>query len=345
MSETDQSDTKFDKLITKVSNDTDTPEGEIRQLVSEKYELYKDSQRSQKSDDDLKHYSIKSVYNDLQNMESLTEELPILTLGYQERDGDHFVTTDGHRALVGLGIVSPEEDRPGLSVFVIDEADGIDIDYVKELFEPLNTIKGAVQRRLVGSRDIEEKLTKGDQPVYECETIDGSTFEEVDPEEDERFDGLPSEWEAKRDLINEGLIDEREQVTFQNYAQHVSVKQVNGFDVAFGADVKRIEGEIVNVYSNENFGVMTILDKSAFGPNDVPDDLIDDQMRTPGLKVWMAPDLLKYAEGSIVDVYGHIQQTDDGQYQMRGFGIIPIVEFERDTSTASSDDDIEEEMI
>lgn len=355
MAESDQADTKIDKLVTKISSETDTSEAKVRKLVDEKYEEFKDSQTSAMSDDDIRFHAVKSVNNKLKNMTGSSfspgqvEELPILTLGYQERDGEYFVTDDD--AIVGLGIVNPEDDPAGLCTMVIDSNDGVDLEYAKELFEPLNTIRGNLTRRQVGSYDGEENLRKGGQPTYTCESGPDTKLEDVDPSEEpdsSRFSELPDDWESKRDMINQHIIGDDEQITFQNYAEHESVKTESNsgrFEAAFGIDVKRIRGEVVDVFSNDSFGVMTILDETAFDESDVPEDLLSDQMRVAGLQIWMPPGLLKYDEGSIIDVYGYVDQSDDGQYQMRGFGSIPIIEFERDTSTGVSSDDVEEEVI
>lgn len=354
----DLDDDKLDALTAL----SDVPRQEVEERVEEEYERMKQHQSSEISKDQLIGFAFNNVKNDLANItggssgprESDLETFPVLTMGYQEKEGDYFVTTDGYRALVGLGLSNPDEDPAGITTFVIDEADGVDIDYVKELFEPLNVIEAKVSRRNVGSFDNEPTIKKGGKPTYVCETGESSTFKEVDPTDPDapdRVQDLPSDHEAKRKIINENFLADDETVTVQSYAEHLTAVNSGGgdrnFEVGFGADIKRIRGEVVDVFDNgDGFGLMTLMDSTVLMEEDVPEELISDRMRVPGLQVWnMPPELLKYGENSVLDVYGFIEQHhDSGHYRMSAFGAIPIIEFERDASNGS-DDDVEEEVI
>lgn len=358
----EQNSEKIAKLISKVSSETDTPEEEVEEKVEEKFEMLLESQQSEIPEERVKFFAVKSVNNELKNMTGSSfsggqaEELPVLTLGYQEKDGDYFVTEDGYKAIVGLGVVNPADDPAGLSTILIDGGDGVDIEYAKELFEPLKTLRGNFTRRQVGSRDGENSLRKGGLPTYVCQSVGDTTLEEVDPEEEpegSRFKELPSDWEAKRDMINENIIDDDELLDLTNYSEHISdhtqSNDGRSFETAFGIDVKRIKGQIVDVFNTDDFGVMTVLDDTVFDSSEVPEELQTDQMRVAGLQVFdMAPDLLQYDEDSRVDVYGYVEQTDKGQYRMRGFGMIPIMGIPRDPhsdSNGKTEDDVEEEVI
>lgn len=358
---------KTERLVESIAQLKDIPESEAEDLVEEEFQKFfdnKDSELSGDSDTDeqlTRFYAARSVYNEEKNLVSSgfsggpVEGVPVLTLGYQDKDGDYFVTQDGYKAIVGLGLINPEEDdvNPGLSTFVIDGGHDVDIEYAKELFEPLNTIRAKVTRREVGSRDGENKIRKGNLPTYVCQSTDETTLKEIDPEDEPEgsvFSDLPSTWEEKRDMINSEVLGVDEEVSLQNYSEHVTdrTQSNNGraFETAFGVDVKRIRGEIVDVFSNDSFGVMTVIDETVYDESDVPEDLVNDQMRNAGLNCFdVAPDLLKYSEGSVVDVYGYIEQTDEGQYRMRPFGIVPLISFDRDTETGASDDSVSEETI
>lgn len=360
---------KTDRLIESIAQLKDISEEGAKELVEEEYQRFFDNKDSELGDDPdtdqemTKFYAARSIYTGEKNLSSggysggTVEGVPVLTLGYQEKDGDYFVTQDGYKAIVGLGLINPEEEDvdPGLSTFIIDGGHEVDIEYAKELFEPLNTLRANVTRRRVGSRDGENSIRKGNLPTYVCQSTEETTLKEIDPEEEPEgsvFADLPSTWEDKRDMINKDVLG-KDEVSLQNYAEHVTDRTQSNdgraFETAFGVDVKRIRGEIVSVNTNDNetFGVMTVTDETVYDEEDVPDDLRDDYMRQPGLKCFdVAPDLLKYAPGSVVDVYGYIDQDDEtAQYRMRPFGIVPLISFERDTETGASDDSVSEETI
>lgn len=275
------------------------------------------------------------------------EELPVLTLGSIRREANYFVTEgDG---LVGLGIVNPPEDPAGVATFILDAADGVDLDHAQDVFSPLNTVRAWTSRMQTDQID-----NKGGKPVYICNSTDETKLEIVDPDsvdDDDPIGDLPNDREAKREMIHEHFITEKDHATIDNLADHLTVTNENGFEAAFGADVKRFRGQVADVYSNEDsgFGIMTLLDdKYSSDPDSVPETLIGDEQRTPGLQVIMDPFHLTYGENSMLDVYGFIERTDDGQLRMKGFGIIPLVEYEReygDSDGQSTENDHEEETI
>lgn len=279
------------------------------------------------------------------------EELPILALGAGRRkESDYFVTEgDG---MVCAGIVNPPEDPAGFATFLVDADSGVSFEHVEEVFSPLNTVRGFLSRRQVGSRDGEPAIKKGGSPTYLCSSTPESKFEQVNPDEvpqDDPIWELPSEQEAKREMVHDHFITSEDEMSLQNYASHESTSNSNGYEVAFGVDVKRVRGQIIDVYSNDDgFGTMTIIDDTIGDEGDVPEELVSDRMRTPGLQVMANPAMLRYGENSLVDVYGFIEQRDDtGQYLMSGFGMVPIVEFQREYQSggSSSDSDHEEETI
>lgn len=349
-----------DSIIDALASDDDVPKArdEIEEMVEDQLEEWSDKQVSEEADDILRRHAASVVKNDLKNITTSgfgggeTEEFPILTMGYERREGDYFVT-DGD-ALVGSGIVNPPEQPAGFTVFVIDSAHGVDLDHAAHCFEPLNTVRGSASLRQVGSRDDEPTVKKGGNPTYESRSSNDSKFEIVDPDsvpDDDPLSSLPGGREAKRQLIHENFITDEDRVTLQNYADHVSVKNNNGYELAFGVDVKRFRGEVVDAIvfdgdGQSGNGFMTFTDDTVYSAEEIPPDLINDHMRTPGFQVSVAGDLV-YGEGSVLDVYGYIQQRDDGQYRMNALGVIPIVEYEysgpNGSNGGSGDDDIQED--
>jgi hypothetical protein len=172
--------------------------------------------------------------------------------------------------------------------------------------------------------------------------------EQEDIGENDVLAELPAGREEKRNLIHEHFITDDDNPNLQTVVDHLAATNENGYAVGFGADVKRLRGQVVDVFSNDTFGVMTISDETVMEEDDVDPDLVGDRQRSPGLQVFMEPDLLRYGVNSLVDVYGYIEQQKDGQIVMRGFGIVPIVEYEREytgDSDSSEDEAVEEETI
>lgn len=318
---------------------------EVDSHLEERYVEFTKRQSSELPEGEMEKLVARATHNDLMNVSGPQvqyEELPILTMGFQYRKAESFYTDQD--AVVGLGIVNPSDDPAGLASFVIEEADGLDMDYIQEIFQPLNTIVGDVQRRRIGTFDNESHFEKGGSPTYHITTGPKSTFRD-----EGEFDAIPEDREEKRDLINGHFITEEgdDVVTIQNYAEHERVENASGYPLSNGIDVKRIRGEVANVYEGDGFGIMVVTDDTVFNESDVPDDLISEEQRTPGLQVFMDPPLLQYGEGSWLDVYGYVEQSrKTGQWQMSAFGAIPIINFEReDSSNASSNDDVEEDLI
>lgn len=305
----------------------------------------------------IESHAVKIVRNDLLNIGGGSgygggeaETLPVLSLGSIYREKDYFVT-DGD-GLVGLGIINPPEDPAGLSTFVIDSQHGVDLELAAEAFDPLTTMRAHVSRRQIGTRDGENKIRKGGSPTYLCNSTEKSKFEIVEPDDVDDSDPisqLPGDREAKREMIHENFITDADEVTLQNVPDHRSSLNSAGFETAFGIDVKRFRGQVIDVYSDEDsgFGTMTLLDDTVSDGDEVPEDLISDQQRNPGLQVIIDPRHLQYGENSLLDVYGFIEQhNESGQYRMMGFGIIPIVEFEREFDGGeTTDDDHDEKTI
>lgn len=348
-----------DDKIKAIAKKAEVDEQTVRDRLDEEIEDFRSRMSSSISDEDLRSHALSVVRNELQNFNSGgggfvdgdAESIPVLTVGYQEKESDYWVTTGN--GILGAGIINPSNDPAGFCTFVLDEDDGVDLDFAAESFEPLNTIRANVAKRQVGSWDDEPTVSKGGQPTYVAESGDDTTFEIVSPadvSDDDPIADLPEDREAKREMINEHFITDEEAITLQNYAEHETLKNSNGFEVAFGADVKRIRGEVADaIVWDSGDGSMTVTDDTIFSKDDVPDELIGDQQRTPGLQVMANGDLI-YDERSIVDIYGFIEQRDDGQYRMQALGVIPIIEFEYDDSgssggTGGEDDPADEDTI
>lgn len=351
--------TTEDEMISAIAKKADVDESDVLDKLDKTLADWEDEGRikSEEPAEEIRVHALRVVKNDLLNMTGgsgfgggETEELPILTLGYQRKEADYFVTDND--ALLASGIINPEDEPAGYAVFIIDSGDGVDLEHAADAFQPLNTVRGKVSKRRVGSRDGEPELKKGGNPTYLVNTSGDSTFEVVEPGDapsDDPISDLPGDREAKREMIHQNFIGEADEADLQSYSEHSTVQNDNGYELAFGVDVKRFRGEVVDsiVFEGGN-GSMTMTDDTVFSEEDVPEELISDRMRTPGLQVSAAGDLV-FGENSVLDVYGYIQQRDDGQFKMQALGVIPVVEFEYDGPElgggSSTDDAAEEDTI
>lgn len=331
--------------IEELAERTDLSVDELTEKVDAKHESMMEHKSAEITSEELRVHALKSVYNEHENLQGSNrssgevEELPILTLGYQYKDAEKFYTDED--ALSVLALVNPPEDPAGLMTMLLEQEDGLDLSYLKEVFQPLNTVRGYATRRPVGSYDSEPKVTKGGNAVYTGRSTSESKFEVVDPDEMDDSDplsGLPADQEAKRELLHDNFLTDEDRVTVADYAEHQSVLDERGYAVALGADIKRFRGEVVDTFHHEESGftTMTMTDDTVFTAEDIPEELVSDKMRTPGLQVQIEPEMLTAGEGSVLDVYGFIDQYE-GHYSMNAFGFVPIVEYPRDESTSGSD--------
>lgn len=342
-------DEELEEKVREVIEQTSESESEINTKLQKKFEEYKDHQTAALDDQDIRELAVHSVTNQYKNifgsMRSL-EELPILTMGFMYRKAEYFYTDED--AIIGLGIVNPEDDQAGVSVFLIRQEDGIDLGYAADLFKPLNTIVGTVERREVGSRSSEQSIRKGGSPTYTLQTGEESTFEMKND-----FEKLPSEKEEKRELINDNFlceaVDESERmgevVDLQNYSSHFRAGNDNGFELCNGIDVKRFRGTVASTFDNgDHFGIVTMVDDTVFDDSDISDELLSEDQRTPGMSVVMDPSMIDFGEDSVLDVYGYVDQDGESeQYRFHAFGAVPIIKFARESS--GEQDTVEEDML
>ena len=351
---------KAKTIIDKLESDPDVSldRKEIEEKIDAKTEEMLQSQVSDMPEEEVRYHAASVIKNEIKNISGSsgfgggeTEEFPILAMGYQYKEGDYFVTEND--ALLASGIINPSDSPAGYALFIIDTDHGVDLDHTMNAFQSLNTVRGFASKRQVGSIDGEPTLKKGGNPTYLVNSTSDSKFEMVDPEDaddDDPISELPSGREDKREMIHQHFIPDEESFTVQEYAKHKAITNDNGYALAFGMDVKRIRGEVIDsMIFDSGDGVMTITDDSIYSEDDVPEELISDNMRTPGLQVSVSGDFT-YGEGSILDVYGYINQRKDGQYVLEATGVIPIIEMEYDGpdssgSSGTDDDDIEGDTI
>lgn len=256
-----------------------------------------------------------------------SEETQIVAIGDRGIIEDMGDSNDD--TLVTYGVVDPaDEDRPRRPAVILnEESSGVDLWDVKEKFSPMNTLSAKYD-------------------VQDSNQVDGvyllHATEETEPEV---LDTDMTE-EETRQWVNENFFDDRAKLS--EIGSHISQGARDGFPDLFGADLKRIEGTVVDSFISEDgqTGGYILQDDSVIDPSDYPDEVVGDE-RVPGLTCWTDPDMMEYGENSICDFYGSISVMDDGQVTMNVVGIAPIMatemEFDSGNDTSSGSGDKAEE--
>ena len=325
--------------------------------VTELFETYQEEYESKYEGRDADRGVIETaalgrVGTELNNFGEIpVEGTPALTLGAEFRPREYFFTEGD--AILGAAIINPDDDQAGLATIVIDTADGIDIDHAIDVFEPLTTARLHVSRRTVGTRDGEPSVRKYNKPCYVCETSGNSKLEIVNPDEvpdSDPINELPVDDDGKRELLNESFFGPDETVEIHNIPDNHATTDDRGFPAAFGVDMKRFRGRVIDTYVKEegdpfSFGSVVMVDDSILVDEDVPPELVTDKQRTPGLNVNLAPPYNRYGKNSVLDLYGYVgKRRDTETFQFNAFGAVPLMAEPRDVQ-GGVEDDHEEEVI
>lgn len=256
-----------------------------------------------------------------------SEETQIVAIGDRgiiEDMGDNNDDT-----LITYGVVDPaDDDRPRRpSVILNEESSGVDLWDVKEKFQSMNTLSA-------------------EYDVQDSTKVDGVYVLHATEETDPEVLDTDMTQEETRQWVNDNFFDEPAKLA--EIGSHVSQGARDGFPDLFGADLKRIEGTVVDWFISQDgeTGGYILQDDSVIDPSDYPEEVVGDE-RVPGLTCWTDPGLMEYGENSICDFYGSISVMDDGQVTMNVVGIAPImaneIEFDSDQEPASSTEDKAEE--
>lgn len=248
-----------------------------------------------------------------------TMDIPVLAIGFNrvfEDWGD-----DNETVLVAHGVIKPSEDDPlGIGTFFLSDADGLDPYRLREKFTARTTLRAKVS---VSENDLDH--------TYQCRSIeDGYVKEVTDPDD---LGGIPVDVEDQLKLLHNVV----EEATIEDITEHLSITDsrensdgsVSRFPTQFGADMRRINGDVVDVYipdDRSNSAIYTIRDATVFDEADFqeyPELEREDGDRTPGLTVWVDQAIAEFGEGSQVEFYGPIQEDDDtGQITMNAIGAV-----------------------
>lgn len=272
------------------------------------------------SEDQIQEHAIRCVRSDVVQGSRSTggnvEAVDIVAIGHSGvqrwSDGD-----GGKKdVLIAHGIVQPEDKPRKQGVFLIDETNGADPQSLKSKFTT-----GAA---LSGYFSVDESDSMAN--VYRLNWRDESKLEEV-PEAEQPSD------EDVQQMIRTYVTDEAQ---INNIANHLSLTNENGYTVEFGADMKRINGTIVDYYDGENAKNYTILDDSVVDPESLGDNVVSENARTPGLTAWVNEEEFQYGVNSQCEFIGPISTDQNGQIVMNVVGIIPLIPFELDEGDDSA---------
>lgn len=219
--------------------------------------------------------------------------------------------------LIAHVIVQPDGKPRKQGVAIIDETNGADPHALKEKFDT-----GSAYR---GHFGVSESDTMSS--VYRLNWRDESRLEDVDPGDQ------PTDEEVEA-MIHQYVTQEAE---IANIANHLSLTNSDGYSVEFGADMRRLEANVVDYYDGENAQNYTLLDDSVVDPDVLGDDVVSESAPTPGLTAWCNDEQFKYGENSFCEFIGPISKDRNGQIVMNVVGVIPRIAFDLETNDYGAD--------
>jgi hypothetical protein len=322
-----------------IAEEQDEDVDAIRQEYEEQLEEVREKAADIVEDDELEGLAIgqlRSKYIQKDRVGGGGEKLEILAIGHTGEQ--KWSNGDGgkKRVVKSYGIINPETGPPGVAVFINDETTGVDLGEVMQKFQPLNSMIGWYRRSQ------SDTLSN----TYICNSTDKTRLEIQD------VGGIPDSDADRRELLHK-LSDG---VEIENIPNQISVTNDSGYPADFGADLKRLVGQVTNRYVNEEkgFGIYKIMDRSVVSREELDGlNVMGENDRVPGLSVWCNPDEMAYGEDSELEIYGQVRVVNsganEGQIVMDSYGIIPLIEREVEESdggsSSSANDNVEEKKI
>lgn len=332
--------TDLEKELQEIADEEGVDVETIRSEYEDQLEEVKEKAASIVAEEELEGLAIgqlRSKFLQRDRVGGGGDKMEILAIGHTGEQ--KWSNGDGgkKRVVKSYGVVNPETGPPGIAVFINDETTGVDLGEVMEKFQPLNTMVGWYRRSQ------SDTLSN----TYICNSTDKTRLELQD------VNGIPDDDAEKRQLLHK-LSDG---VEISNVPNQTSVTNDQGYPADFGADLKRLRGQVTNRYVNKEkgFGIYKVMDRSVVSREDLEGlSVMGDSDRVPGLSVWCNPDEMIYGEDSEIEIYGQIRVVtngaNEGQIVMDAYGIIPLIERpvqEDDASSGSTstNDNVEEKTI
>lgn len=295
---------------------------DVRETFKEKYnDLSENSQGL--PDEKLEELALRTTRTATLSSDRIsTEDVEMLTVGGSIREwsnGDSFVG----KALVDQHPDS-EEGKERLASVIVD-SDHMELTEVYDAFSEVgNIVEGNFS---VSEADIE--------PFLVLNSGDNTTIEVTKPD-----DRGPLLEEIRNAVPETSLASAAEDLSATTRDDDGDVYPAN-----FGVDIRRIEADVYDGYKNPdtNLGIYTIRDDTLFDEEDIADSDVYDaetanENATPGMTCFGDSDDMEHGTGSVLEIYGVLQQSDDG-VQMNIDGIVPVYSEEFDGYVDSSDDE------
>lgn len=326
-------DEKLEETVAEAEQDLEWAEKKYEESLNK----VKDRTVGEVDEEQLQQHALAMVRSDIIKSdrtgwsgESDVEEVEIVAIG--RTDEMQWSTGD---AVVAYGVVNPPNGEPRLGVFFCNrDESGAPLGEIKDKFRPLNSLKGWFSY-------YEPDEMPG---VFSLNWEEESKIEEVD------FGGQLSDREGRREFVH----DHVDHVDLAEVDKNLSATNDDGRPSLFGGDMKMISGIVMERFvgegSNGPFGIYKIMDDSVVDKTDLPEGVIGDQDRVPGLTCWCEPDSMEFGEDSQLELYGAIEETQEGpnkgQITMNVVGIVPIIATEPEEDDSSqSQANVKEEPI
>ena len=228
---------------------------------------------------------------------------------------------NAHDVLIAFGIVQPDvpgEDHPQrVGVFICEGDTGADIGNIKDKFSTLNTLRGNF------TVQTSDELSD----TYVLRATDNTRVEDLETDASD---------EALRNELHKH-IDESDAANIANLSSYLSLRNADGYPAEFGGDLKRLHGQVIDHYVGDGYNYITLVDDSVSDTDELGSEIVSDRARSPGLTCWVPDDFMNYGDFSELELYGPIQQDNDGQISMNVAGIIPIFGVELDEDVGSEE--------
>lgn len=315
----------IEKRIESLAEEHDVDASELGEKVKTTFEEVQEADMFDRDAEKQWGTALRSIRSDMTEASNVPgTEVEILTIGHNgvqawpKRDDDGNVITDSNGdavrkdVMVAFGVIDPGEDkRHGIASIKLDSTDGVDIKNALELFEPLNVVKGSL--------NVDES---DDLPsTYSLWSTSSTSLEEADAAD------MPEDLSKRREILHQ-FTDEVEISNIMDGLSATTRHDGQERTANFGADVKRIEANVVDYYLDRESGVAnyTITDESIVDEVELEGNpVVDENQRTPGLTCWTSVHNMDYGTGTEGEFYGSIEKNDDdGRVTMQLYGVVPL---------------------
>ena len=222
------------------------------------------------------------------------------------------------------GPLGSDGDYKAAKAVMINIAErGMDLDDVQQKYHALNTMKA------VYSVDKSSDLDN----VFQCWATESTELVETE------LDNLPATREEKLEILRAAIPEAKLATLREDMSKY---DPDSGYTYDFGADLRRIQGKIVDYYypDDRSWGRYTIMDDSVTEDDlEEMDEIFDSEdSNIPGLTVWADPNYhMEYGRSSRCDFYGTVEEGSNGNLVMNLVGVVPIIPMPMDDEESADE--------